>query len=147
MKSNHPENIKRGGVGFYVKESFPAKTRAHLVTLPKCKVCEINLNRRKYFFSILYRRPSQTADKFETVLKNFDVVLFRKPKIPIVIITGDFNCRSSQWWENDIENEEGKIFEPLIDLCLHQIIYEATHIMDDSKSCIDVIFADLPNFF
>ena len=26
-----------------------------------------------------------------------------------VIITGDFNCRSTQWWKNDIENNEGKL--------------------------------------
>ena len=65
-----------------------------------------------------------------------------------VIITGDFNCRSSQWWEDDIDNEEGKICEPLTsDLGLHQLITEPTHIMGDSKSCIDVIFTDQPNLF
>ena len=63
-----------------------------------------------------------------------------------VIITGDFNCRSTQWWENDIENNEGKLFEPVLsDLGLHQLISEATHLMDDSKSCIDLIFTDQPN--
>ena len=63
-----------------------------------------------------------------------------------VVITGDFNCRSSQWWENDIDNEEGKIFEPFTsDLGMHQLISEPTHIMGDSKSCIDVIFTDQPN--
>ena len=63
-----------------------------------------------------------------------------------VIITGDFNCRSTQWWDNDIENNEGKLFEPFSsDLGLHQLISEATHFMGDSKSCIDLIFTDQPN--
>ena len=95
MRSNHPENVKRGGVGLYEKESFPAKNRADLVTLPECIVCEIQLNRKKYFFAILYRRPSQAADEFETLINNFDVMLSRmKAKNPYsVIITGDFNCR------------------------------------------------------
>ena len=58
-----------------------------------------------------------------------------------VVITGDFNCRSSQWWDNDIENNVGKLFEPLTsDLGLHQLISEPTHLMGDSRSCIDLIF-------
>ena len=44
-----------------------------------------------------------------------------------VIITGDFNCRSTQWWEDDIENNEGKLLEPMkSDIGLHQLIAEPT---------------------
>ena len=65
-----------------------------------------------------------------------------------MFITGDLNCRTSQWWENDIDNEEGKVFEPFTsDLGLHQLISEATHIIGDYKSCIDVILTDQPNLF
>ena len=35
-KSTHPENGKRGGVGFYVKESLPAREGNDLETLPEC---------------------------------------------------------------------------------------------------------------
>ena len=53
-----------------------------------------------------------------------------------------------QWWENDIENNEGKLFEPITaDIGLYQLISEPTHIMGDSKSCIDLIFTDQPNLF
>ena len=63
-----------------------------------------------------------------------------------VIITGDFNCRSTQWWEDDIENNEGRLFEPITsDLGRHQLISEPTHLMGNSKFCIDLIFTDLPN--
>ena len=62
-----------------------------------------------------------------------------------MIITGDF-CRSSQWWENDIKNNEGRVFEPFVsELGLHQLISEPTHFMGDSKSCIDLILTDQPN--
>ena len=65
-----------------------------------------------------------------------------------VIITGDFNCRSTQWWANDNENDEGKSFEPLTsELGLHQLISEPTHKIGQSKSCIDLIFTDQPNLF
>ena len=62
--------------------------------------------------------------------------------------TGDFNCRSTQWWENDIENNEGKLFEPITaDIGFHQLISEPTHIICDSKYCIDLTFTDQPNLF
>ena len=65
-----------------------------------------------------------------------------------VTITGDFNARSPQWWENDLENDAGKSLEPFIaDLGLQQLISEPTHFMGDSRSCIDLILTDQPNLF
>ena len=65
-----------------------------------------------------------------------------------VIITGDFNCRSIQWWDGENENEEGKIFEPFTaDLGLNQLISEPTHIIGESKSCIDLVLTDQPHLF
>ena len=61
---------------------------------------------------------------------------------------GDFNCRSPQWWERDNENDEGKQFEPLTsDLGLHQLVSGPTHVIGQSKSCIDLILTDQPNLF
>ena len=79
---------------------------------------------------------------------NFKLMLSKmKAEEPFsVIITGDLNCRSTQWWENDIEKNKGKFFEPLSsDLGLHQLISEQTHLIGSSKSCIDLIFTDQPN--
>ena len=65
-----------------------------------------------------------------------------------VIITGDCNCRSTQWWDGEFENEEGKIFEPFTaEIDLNQLISEPTHIMGESKSCIDLVLTDQPNLF
>ena len=62
-----------------------------------------------------------------------------------LMITEDFNCRSAQWWENDIENNEGKLFEQITaDNGLHQLISEPKHIVGSSKSSIDLIFTDQP---
>ena len=148
IKDNHPHDVKRGGVGLYIKESLPKKRRSDLVTLPECVVCEIQLNRKKYFFAVIYRSPSQDQDEFDTFTINFELMLSKMhAENPYcVIITGDFNCRSTQWSENDNENNEGKLFEPLAsDNGLHQLISEPTHLMGDSKSCIDLIFTDQPN--
>ena len=150
IKSNHPQNVKRGGVGLYIKETFPAKERSDLETLPECIVCEIQIKRKKYFFTVLYRSPSQSQAEYEEFTKNFDIMLSKMAaENPYcVIITGDFNARSPQWWENDLENDFGKVFEPFTsDLGLHQLISEPTHFMGESRSCIDLIFTDQPNLF
>ena len=147
-KANHPQNVKRGGVGLYIKDSLPSKNRSDLVTLPEYIVYEIQLNRKKYFFAVVYRRPSHNQNEFDNFTINFELMLSKMhAENPYcIIITGDFNCRSTQWWENDIENNEGKLFEPLTsDLGLHQLISEPTHLMGSSRSCIDLIFTDQPN--
>ena len=147
-KDNHPQNVKRGGVGLYAKDSLPSKDRPDFVTLSECVVCEIQLKRKKYFFVVVYRSPSQNQAEFDNLLLNFELLLSKiQAENPFcVVITGDFNCRSTQWWAKDIENSEGKEFEPLTsDLGLHQLISEPTHLMGGSQSCIDLIFTDQPN--
>ena len=123
-KANHPQNVKRGGVGLHVKDSLPSKNRPDLATLPECVVCEIQLNRKKYFSVVIYRSPSQNQNEFDNFTINFELLLSKlHAENPFcVIITGDFNCLSTQWWANDIENNEGRLFEPIAsDLGLHQL--------------------------
>ena len=139
LKNNHPHNVKRVGVGLYVKDSLPTTERFDLVTLPECVVCELQSNMKKYFSVLIYRSPSQDQDELDNFAINFELMLSK-------IYAGDFNCRSTQWWEYDIENNDGKLFEPITsDMGLHQLIAEPTHFMGDSKSCIDLIFTDQPN--
>ena len=115
-----------------MKESFTPKNRANFVTLQECIVSEIQLDGKKYFFAVLYRSPSQTAANNPYAM----------------IFTSDFKCRSPQWWENDSENEEGKMSEPhTSEFGLHLLISEGTHMMGNSKSCKDLIFTDHPNLF
>ena len=112
MKSNHPHNVKRGGVGLYVKNSFPAIRRGDLAVLPECIVCEIHLDNKKYFFAVLYRSPSQSQIELQGFMNNFEVMLSRMTgESPYcVIIAGNISCQSTNWWEHDIENDEGKLF-------------------------------------
>ena len=65
-----------------------------------------------------------------------------------ITISGDFNCRSALWWPDDLTNDEGKLFEPVIpSIGLHQLISEPTHEIGSSSSCIDLILTDQPNVF
>ena len=62
------------------------------------------------------------------------------------LILGDFNCRSNFWWEGDISTKEGIGLESVSSSHgLHQLITDATHILPQSSSCIDLIFPEQPN--
>ena len=110
---------------------------------------EIQLNRKKYFFTVIYTSQSQDQSEFDNFTFNFELMLSKMhAENPFyVIIAHDFNCRSTkEGWENDIVNNEGKLFEPITtDTGLHQLISEPTHLIGDSKSCIDLIFTDQPS--
>ena len=150
IKSNHPDNVKRGGVGLCIKDSLPSKQRSDLMTLPECIVYEIQLNRKKCFFVVLYRSPSQNQPQFDSFTIEFVLLVSKMhaEKPSCIIITGDFNCHSTQWWEDDAENYEGKLFQPITaEIGLHQMISEPIHLMSSSKSCIDLIFTDQSSLF
>ena len=150
ITNNHPSNTKRDGVGLCIKETLPKTNRTHIVTLPEWVVREIHLDRKKNFVVVAYKSPSQDQQEFENSMFNFELMLSKMSteKPYAVIITGDFDCGSIQWWANDNQNDEGKSFEPLTsELGLHQLISEPTHTIGQSKSCIDLIFTDQPNLF
>ena len=68
-------------------------------------VWKVQLDKEKYVFAILYRSPSQSQTEFQDLMNNFELMLSRMSdgNPYCVIITGDFNCRSTNWLEDDIE--------------------------------------------
>ena len=150
IKCNNTLNIRRGGVALYIKNSIPKRQRSDMATLPESIVCELSLDRKKYFFVVLYRSPSQNHQEFSDFMNNFELMVSKmSAEEPYAcIVTGDFNCRSPQWWESDNENDERRQFEPLTsDLGLLQLISGPTHIVGQSKSRIDLILTYQPNLF
>ena len=64
-----------------------------------------------------------------------------------MILTGDYNCKSSQWWPGDTEQLEGNDLAEFIETNnLYQLINEPTNIRDDNMSCIDLIMTDQPAY-
>ena len=62
------------------------------------------------------------------------------------VIVGDSNVRSTTWWSGDITTTAGTNIEALTSYHgFEQVINEQTHILPNSPSCIDLIFADKPN--
>ena len=76
----------------------------------------------------------------------FPIPWFKTCQNLSIIFTGDFNCRSQQWWPGDIENEEGVALDEFIESNnLTQLTDQPTHIINESRSCIDLIITDQPN--
>ena len=147
VRADHPNNVKRGGVCIYYKESLPVRV-INLPYLQEALLLELNDQNKKIIISSLYRSPSQNSEEFESFLTNFEHLLSdinaRKPSVSVIL--GDFNARSTSWWSSDIDSLEGsKLFSLSALNGFHQIISEPTHVQRNSSSCIHLIFNDQPS--
>ena len=108
IPADHPDNIKRGGVCIYYKESLPVRVLS-LPYLKEALLLEMIDNNKKIIVSVIYRSPSQSNREFNSFLSSFEQLLSKisKRKRTVFIITGDFNARSSSWWSNDTNTLEG----------------------------------------
>ena len=107
------------------------------------------MQNKKKCIAVMYRFPSQSNIEFESFLSGFEdmlsSVLFSKSQFTVIL--GDFNARSSSWWSNDITNPNGILIDSLTTTHgFKQLISDATHILSQSLSCIDLIFTDQPNY-
>ena len=147
IRADHPDNIKRGGVCIYYKESLPIRVLS-LPYLKEALLLEMIDNNKKIIVSVIYRSPSQNNREFNSFLSSFEQLLseISKRKPTVSIITGDFNARSSSWWSNDTNTLEGtNLYSLTSSNNFSQLINESTHIQRISSSCIDLIFTDRPN--
>ena len=71
VRADHPDNIKRGGVCIYYKESLPVRVIS-LPYLNKTLLLEMNNNNKTMIVSVIYRSPSQNSREFDSVLLNFE---------------------------------------------------------------------------
>ena len=95
-------------------------------------MCELSLNGRRSYIVSLYQSPSQSSDEYDHFIKTFEqpIVHLTSFKPYLLLITGDFNARSSSWWSGDIDNIEGTQLESITSFYrLHQIINEPTQIL------------------
>ena len=96
----------------------------------------------------LYRSPSQNQDDFQALRDNLKIkleTLAQRNSFSMVVI-GDFNVRQKHWCSQDSTNFEGVTIENVTSqFDLSQINKEATHILESSSSCIDLIFTTQPN--
>ena len=132
----------------YFKEHIPLIKRDDICTLDNCLVTEIHSQGEKNFLTCVYRSPSQNHDEFEDFCTKFDLLMSSiNDELPLCsVITGDFNARCSRWWKSDINNPAGQEIESLTSSAGYkQIIDKPTHVINNSMSCIDLIFCTNQN--
>ena len=150
FRNDHPSNTKTGGVCLYYREGLSIKHRKDLEILQETVVAEIHIARKKILFCSIYRSLSQNSVDFEVFIQRLQTMLnrMRTENVQSIIVTGDLNCRSSQWWPRDVENAEGASLDELIESNnLVQLIDEPTNIRGEGMSCIDLIITNQPNMF
>ena len=150
VRADHPNNVKRGGVCIYYKESLPVRV-INLPYVQEALLLELNDQNKKIIISSLYRSPSQNSEEFESFLTNFEHLLsdINSCKSSVSVILGDFNANwwSTSWWSSDIDSlESSKLFSLSTLNGFHQIISEPTYVQRNNSSCIDLIFTDQPSF-
>ena len=94
VRADHPNNIKRGGVCAYVRESLPVRVVPNH-HLSGCLILEVNLKNKKGYLVSLYGSPNQNPDEFELFLTNLETLLAditnRNPHF--MLLLGDFNAK------------------------------------------------------
>ena len=139
VKVDHPANIKLGGVCMYYKNCL------------RLKVLDIRFlhksiafvgDKLRSFIS-LYRSHSPSYDDFVSFLDNFELTLdtLAQKNAVLMVDLYDFNAKSSSRYNKDTTSDEGRDIEAVTSQNgLHQEINEPTLILNNSSSCIDLIF-------
>ena len=96
----------------------------------------------------MYRSPNQSNQEFDAfygrLQETFDIIRGAKPHC--VILTGDLNCRSKQFWADDVDSPKGVALSELIaSNNLTQLIDQPTNFEPRGISCVDLIITDQPN--
>ena len=116
--------------------------------MEECINFEISFAGKVCNFISLYRSPNQSHNVFETFVDNLelnlDTIANKNPYF--IVIIGDFNAKSSNWYKHYKTTYEGSKIEAITShFGLKQLIQELTHILLNSSSCIDLAFMSQPN--
>ena len=90
----------------------------------------------------------KSQEEFEMFCTKFDILLSQiNDEFPLCsIVTGDFNARCINWWKGDITNSAGREIASLtLSAGYTQITDKPTHVINNSMSCIDLIFCNNQN--
>ena len=71
IRSDHPNDIKRGGVCIYFKEILPVRV-INIPYLKEALLLEMNYNNKRVIVSVIYRSPSQNNSEFDSFLRSVE---------------------------------------------------------------------------
>ena len=139
FRTDHPSNTNRGGVCIYYRNSLSFKTFG-IHCLQECINFEIMIEGKLCRFVSLYRAQNQSQDDFESFANNFELNIdaVTANNLFLTVVLGDLNIKSNLWFKGDKASYEGSKIDAITSLFgLQHLIYEPTHFVADSSSCID----------
>ena len=147
MRADFPLNSKCGGVCICYKNCLPLQN-INVNYLSECLNFKMMIGNKICNFITLYSSPSQNQDDFQVFIDNLEmnleILAQRNPFLTVVF--GDFNAKSKSWCAQDNTNFRAITIENLrSQLGLRQLIKEATHVLESSFSCIELIFTRQSN--
>ena len=74
IRADNRNNIKRGGVYIYYRETLPLKI-INVNILNECLVCELSFGHHRVCLVSIYRTPNQSSNQYDTFLLNFERLL------------------------------------------------------------------------
>lgn len=96
---------------------------------------------KKWFFTCLYRSPSQNPDEAEQFLYQHWSAFYHILHPIFSILKGNFNAKCSKWCASNKNNAASIELDNItIPSGYSQIIDEPSYYIDGSSSCIDLIF-------
>ena len=156
-RADHPNDVKRGGVCAYIRESLPARNFSNSY-LRNLLTLQVSISNKKCYFisatllviksATLYRSSSQTSDEFDSFISNLEQLLTNITSCDphFVILLDGFNPKSKSCSVNGTPIGEGTRMENLTSSYgMKQLISAPTHILRHSSRCIDLIFVNQPN--
>ena len=105
----------------------------------------MNLEKKKGHLVSLYCSPNQNLDEFLTILENL-LADISSHNPHFLFLLGDCNGKSKTLFINDQSSNKGIQLESLTSLYgIAHLITEPTHVLENSSSCIDLIFTNQAN--
>ena len=147
IRNDLPANDRCGGVLLYYKNDLPVQNRDDL-QFSNCIVAEISILKKKTFFIVSYRKPSQTSIEFNQYIETFNLTLDKiKLENPfMILVTGDFNAKHNRWYSEDTTDKHGTtIQEMFAHHTLTKTVDQPTNITSQTKPCINLVATDQPN--
>ena len=102
----------------------------------------------KFVSSCLFIDHLAKTDTFETFLDNLELNFdhMTDKNSYLMVVLGDLIAKLNSWYSNDSTNIAGLKTDILTSTFdFYQIIKEATHILNNTSSCIELIFLSQPN--
>ena len=88
----------------------------------------------------------KTSISFKKIYRKLLIASMKNLRPHSIVITGDFNFWSSQWWPGDRNLPEGIVLDRLFESNnLAQLIDQPTNIEPRGIFCVDLIATDQPN--